>query len=63
MEGFQKPFRPTARREVRLAVISEKRDGVTCNCGWVFAHPRAKVFRDRAQKHVDKRHSGRGIWV
>lgn len=60
--GFQKPMRgPTAK--VSLAVMRDEGYVITCNCGWSVKHQRTKVRETKAQRHVDKAHGGRSIWL
>lgn len=61
---------PTKAREVGLAVIRiETSTGTSinagsCSCnGWVKVHRRLKVVEDAAQRHLDKKHNGRGLWM
>lgn len=62
LPGFQKPQSTTKTREVGLAVITHYGDTrVECSCGWSYGHTREKVREDAVDKHLDKRHSGRGI--
>lgn len=60
--GFQKPLSQPGSREVNMAMINyHENDGVTCSCGWAYQHRRAKVVEDAIDRHIDKRHHGRGI--
>lgn len=60
MLGFQKPLSaPT--RQVRLARITYNGNEALCSCGWGFAHKRDKVREDAVDRHLTKRHGGRGI--
>lgn len=63
--GFQKPIDPGKRRQVGLAVISygevDGRAFAACSCGQPFTHPREKVRENAIDKHIAKRHNGRGI--
>lgn len=64
MDGFQKPLgNPAKAKQVRLAVISYTEDGeVVCSCGgWSTNHTRVKVREDAIDRHLAKRHGGRGI--
>ena len=53
----------------RMAIVTIEVDetaGVglaTCNCGWSAPHHRRKVLEDKAQRHLDKRHHGIGMWM
>jgi hypothetical protein len=49
---------------VRMAVITDNpAGGVTCNCGWRKLHPRKSVRENAAQRHLDKKHFGQGMWL
>lgn len=61
MEGFQKPLRPKKTKEVRMARISYHEDGAVCSCGWVVRHLREKVVEDSIDRHLAKKHKGRGF--
>lgn len=56
---------PTKAKPVGLAIIREPLAGsIQCSCGgFTFIHERKKVRDDRAQKHLDRKHDGRGIWL
>jgi hypothetical protein len=56
---------PAKAKPVGIAVIkSEAAGSLSCSCGgWSIIHPRAKVREDRAQKHIDRKHGGRGVWL
>lgn len=61
-EGFQKRTPPHRFKPVRLARITYYGDTrVDCSCGWSFGHVREKVREDAIDRHLEKRHSGRGI--
>lgn len=45
-----------------IARISESDNAIACSCGWAKVHPREKVRGDAAQRHLDKRHDGQGLW-
>lgn len=66
-EGFQKPLSdPASAKPVGLAVISYERIGIrqyaVCSCGgWSHSHNRPKVLEDAVDRHLSKRHDGRGI--
>lgn len=36
-------------------------DRVECLCGWSAIHRRAKVLEDKIDRHLAKRHAGRGV--
>lgn len=65
LEGFRKPIDTGKRVEVRLAVIKysdvDGRMVAECNCGQPFVQPRFKVLEDAIDRHIDKKHNGRGI--
>ena len=60
-QGFQKPLSNPGSREVGLAVISYENDWAICNCGWAFGATREKVREDAIDRHLNKKHQGRGI--
>lgn len=61
-QGFQKPIDTGKRREVGLAVISYPVDGAAvCSCGQPFIQRREKVRENAIDKHIAKKHNGRGI--
>lgn len=59
--GFQKPKRAKKTREVRLAVISYEDIWALCSCGWAFGAKRDKVREDAVDRHLERKHNGRGI--
>jgi len=62
--GFQKPrHTPEKFREVGLARVTYEGDGrVVCSCGgWAYSHVRAKVLEDAIDRHIKRKHGGRGI--
>ena len=63
LDGFQKPVSQPGKKEVRLAVLHT--DGIyrTCSCGWAYGAERKKVRDDAAQRHLDRKHKGRGLWL
>lgn len=64
MAGFQKPQRtPKDGRPVGMAVVSYQEDGsVVCSCGgWVYRHIRPKVIEDAIDRHIERKHNGRGF--
>lgn len=62
MAGFQKPRRPAQTKTVGLAVIRYvANDEATCSCGEQITHKRTKVLEDRIDKHLARKHGGRGI--
>jgi hypothetical protein len=63
--GFQKPLDDGKRKKVGLASVRDD-DGIgaaQCSCGWAYAHRRAKVRENAIQRHLDRAHAGRGIWL
>lgn len=64
-EGFRKRVTPDKYKAVGLARISADYGAgvIVCSCDWSATHPRAKVLDDKAQRHVDRRHNGRAIWL
>jgi len=61
--GFQKPLSPEACSPVKVPVLRTNGETITVNCGWAKQHPRKKVREDAAQRHLDKKHGGRGMWL
>ena len=62
-QGFQKRARPEDAKPVGMAIIKYAEDGTAvCSCrGWAFWHRREKVREDAIDRHLAKRHRGRGI--
>lgn len=51
-------------KPVRIAVVTTYGDTrIEISCGWSKSHPRAKVREDAAQRHLDKKHGGSGMWL
>lgn len=46
-----------------IAVISYDAEGryASCKCDWSFWHQRTKVVEDAIDRHLAKKHRGRGI--
>lgn len=63
--GFQKPLAdPDKARQVRVAVMRTEGDTIACSCeGFAKTHARQKVREDAAQRHIERRHGGRGMWL
>lgn len=59
--GFQKPASAPGAKQVNLARISYENGWAKCSCGWAFGHLREKVREDAVDRHINKRHAGRGI--
>lgn len=60
-QGFQKPLDDGKRTEVRMAVVRYGEGYAACSCGAPFVHHRKKVIEDMIDKHLAKKHGGRGI--
>ena len=63
MEGFQKPLDSGRRKEVGLAVITLGENYAMCSCGKPFTQQRERVREDAIDRHLDRKHGGRGIRV
>lgn len=51
-------------RPVSLAVIKYDGPTASCSCGsWSFTHYREKVRENAIDRHLRKRHHGRGIRI
>lgn len=60
--SFQKRVRPEDFKDVRIARVSYREDGsAACSCSWVTPPARDKVQEDRIDRHLNKRHGGRGF--
>lgn len=59
--GFQKRLDPSGWKGVGLAVITYEGHGAMCSCGWSLVHHREKVRENAVDRHLRKRHAGRGI--
>ena len=47
-----------------MPVIKTEGTVTYCSCeGFASAHPRVKVREDKAQRHLDRKHQGRGLWL
>lgn len=54
--------KPHEWKDVRLAVISYSGLGAQCSCGWVSRQARRlRVLEDSIDRHLAKRHQGKGI--
>lgn len=63
-QGFQKRTSPDDFKKVKLAVITYTDSGASvCSCGWRHNVARSKVQEDAIDRHLAKRHNGRGIRV
>lgn len=61
MEGFQKPLSQPGSKSVGLARVSYQGDRAVCSCGWGAGAARVKILEDKIDRHLAKRHNGRGI--
>lgn len=53
---------PAKAKDVGLAVITYGDGWATCSCaGWSGMHRRAKVLEDMIDRHLNRKHDGRGI--
>ena len=51
-------------KQVVMPVIKTEGTVTYCSCeGFASAHPRVKVREDKAQRHLDRKHQGRGLWL
>lgn len=58
----QPKYSQPGNEEVGLARITYYGDTrVVCSCGWSAGHVRAKVLEDSIDRHLGKKHDGRGI--
>lgn len=48
-------------KKVGLARISYDGMFVACSCGWTYGHIREKPRENAIDRHLDKKHNGRGI--
>lgn len=59
------PKRSTEPKPVGLARITYHgaldRESAVCSCGWSASHIRLKVLDDSIDRHLDRKHEGRGI--
>lgn len=51
------------QQPVKVAIIRFDDGLITCSCGWAAVHQRNKVREEKAQRHLDKRHKGEGMWL
>lgn len=68
LTGFRKPIDSGGRKPVGLAVIKsgETETGIKfaeCSCGAPFVQQRDKVRNAAIDRHLTKKHGGRGIWM
>lgn len=60
--GFQKQAKPEQWKSPFVAVIRYVGvDMATCSCGWTCRSGRVKVREDKIDRHLTKRHNGRGV--
>lgn len=52
-------------KAVRVAIVKHEHEApvISCSCGWLYMHERVKVRENAAQRHLDKRHGGVGMWM
>lgn len=55
--------KPVPSRQGGMARIQEGEGVISCSCGAAKIHNREKVRGDWAERHVDKKHGGRSIWL
>ncbi len=58
------PLSQPGKHEVGLAVVRPSEESpqfVNCSCGWTYGHTREKPREDAIDRHINKRHNGRGI--
>ena len=64
MQGFQKPTSdPSTWDETGMGVAKVTATGMECKCGWAKTHPRVPVLERAANRHFDRRHNGRGVFL
>ncbi len=67
--GFQKPpvtdHHPKAEcnKDVAMPRVHDESGVITITCGWAKAHTRRKVREDAAERHLKRKHNGRGLWL
>lgn len=59
--GFQKPLSQPGKKKVGVARISYDGDFVVCSCGWAYGALREKVREDAVDRHIEKKHQGKGF--
>lgn len=60
--SFQKRAKPEQFKEVGLAIVKYDGLSASCSCDWVYLNAsRQKVLDDAIDRHLNKRHNGRGI--
>lgn len=64
-KGFQKPIDSGKRKQVGLAVITYGKAGdrtfAQCSCGAPFTQPRENPRENAIDRHLKRKHGGRGI--
>jgi hypothetical protein len=69
VSGFQKPEthdhikrpKPHEWGKPRIARISYGDGMASCSCGWSKTHQRSKILEDAIDRHLAKRHEGKGL--
>jgi hypothetical protein len=59
-QGFQKPG---GLARITYDPHGEHGSTVKCSCGWRYRHKREKVREDAIDRHINKKHQGRGIRI
>lgn len=59
--GFQKRTKPSKFKPVGMAIVKTLAEHAECSCGWTNSHSREKVREDAIDRHLNKRHNGRGL--
>lgn len=54
---------PRKAGKTTLARVVQREGYAECSCGWAKVHKRDKVVGDAAERHVNKAHGGRAIWM
>jgi hypothetical protein len=61
---IERKIPPQDWQPVRMAVISMGSHGARCSCGWTSRQiTRVKVLDNVIDRHLAKRHEGRGIRI
>lgn len=62
MGGFQKRRKPEEWSKPRLARVRYTTgQTVECSCGWYYGHIRPSVIEDAIDRHLQRRHEGKGF--
>lgn len=60
--GFQKRTPPHEWGSPRVAMVKyAATGGASCSCGWYSPHKRRKVLDDAIDRHLERRHQGKGV--